>query len=122
MENLICIDLTKFNNEQILKICSNLNFEQENLLNNKKKGFAKLWLCEKTGTIVAYNTKKDKTIKYTSDFTNKLNSMENFSIKKEERLEPSKPVLNVDTILEKISKFGIQSITKEEKEFLDNQN
>lgn len=37
------------------------------------------------------------------------------------RLEvPKDIVLDVDIILEKISKFGIESLEKEEKEFLDN--
>lgn len=35
---------------------------------------------------------------------------------------PKEIVLGVDTILEKISKFGMDSLSDEEKEFLDNSN
>jgi hypothetical protein len=34
---------------------------------------------------------------------------------------PTNIIFDIDTILEKISKFGIDSITKEERDFLDNQ-
>ncbi len=48
MENIICIDLEKISNEQLQEICSNLNIEIESLLNDKNKGFVKLWWCKKT--------------------------------------------------------------------------
>ncbi len=47
------------------------------------------------------------------------------SLKIEEEKETKKSllsILDVDLILEKISEYGISSITKEEKEFLDNQS
>jgi hypothetical protein len=119
MESIICIDLEKISNEQLREICSGLNIEIESLLNDKNKGFVKLWWCKKTFAVIAYTQKDDNTIKYTTKFTSILSSMENYSLKKEEK---SKKIFNVDVILEKISKFGIQSLTKEEKEFLDNQN
>ena len=47
-----------------------------------------------------------------------------FEIEEAEIVEEIKEevVLNVDTILDKISKLGIKALSKEEKDFLDNQN
>lgn len=117
MENIICIDLTKFNYEALEKICHQYNMESVSLINNKKNGFKKLWLCKKTFNIIAYNTKTDSIVKYTSAFSEILKSMDSVEIKKE-----PKPILNLDSILEKISKYGIGSISKEEKDFLDGMN
>lgn len=112
-KNIICIDLTKFNNEKLVDVAKELSLDYNSLLSDKKEGFAKLYIGIK-GTI-AFTMKggKDK-IHYTKEFTNDLSNMDSFELVK----EPI--VMNVDSILEKISKFGISSITTEEKEFFDN--
>lgn len=114
MGNIICIDLTKFNNEDLKKISDKYNVDSISLLSNKKDGFKKLWICEETLNIIAFNTKKDDEIKYTSSFGERLKSMNSIEMKKEPNV-----IFNVDSILEKISKYGIESISKEEKDFLD---
>lgn len=123
MENIICIDLTKFNNEQLIKIAEQYNIDYDSLLINKKNGFAKIWLVKDTNIIIAYTSKGDDSLRYMSTFTELLKLTENVSLKSVEKIKDVKEpeiILNVDVILEKISKYGIESITDKEKRFLDN--
>lgn len=120
MENIICIDLTKFNNEQLIKIAEQYNIDYDSLLINKKNGFAKIWLVKDTNIIIAYTSKGDDSLRYMSTFTELLKLTENVSLKKSEKKKEPEIILNVDIILEKISKYGIESITDKEKRFLDN--
>ena len=123
MENIICIDLTKFNNEQLIKIAEQYNIDYDSLLINKKNGFAKIWLVKDTNIIIAYTSKGDDSLRYMSTFTELLKLTENVSLKSVEKIKDVKEpeiILNVDIILEKISKYGIESITDKEKRFLDN--
>ena len=113
--NIICIDLTKFNNEKLKEVSTELNVKLEILVDNKKEGFVKLFVNTDLGIIVAFTTKRDKNrIVYTDVYDNMLLGMKSFEIIKE-------PVqLEMDTVLEKISKYGIDSLSKNEKKFLDN--
>lgn len=120
MENIICIDLTKFNNEQLRKIAEQYIIDYDSLLLNKKNGFAKLWLVKDTNIIIAYTSKGDDSLRYMSTFTELLKLTENVSLKKSEKKKEPEIILNVDIILEKISKYGIESISDIEKNFLDN--
>jgi hypothetical protein len=66
--------------------------------------------------MIAYSTvKKPKEIIYTNGLENILSEMSSY------QLQPSIDLseLSVDKILDKISKFGMTSLLKEEKEFLD---
>lgn len=67
--------------------------------------------------VFAYINKGETDIKFTSQYTNELIGLDVYSDKK-----PNEPaiILNVDSILEKISERGIDSLTKFEKDFLDN--
>jgi hypothetical protein len=113
--NIICIDLTKFNNEKLKEVSTELNVRLDVLVGNKKLGFVKLFLNIELDIIVAFTTKKDKTrIVYTDTYKDMLLNMESFEIVKQ-------PIqLDIDTVLEKITKYGIDSLSVLEKDFLDN--
>lgn len=123
MKNLFIIDLTKHNHNKIVSIFEklkekyNLNISIGMVLVNKDEGFKKLWIDLETETILYYTTKRNPdVIKMTSDMKNSLNKLgENHDEFIDEPIE-----LNADAILEKISKKGIDSITKAERDFLDN--
>lgn len=117
MKNVICIDLTIFNNEQIVEIATLYNLNADVLLKNKKDGFAKLFMSSDVDrNVIAFTTKEDRnTIQYTNFYTEKLSSIKPLALVKEPKQ------MNVDSILDKISKYGIESISKEEKVFLDGQ-
>lgn len=115
MKNTICIDLTKFNYEKLKDVSNELDLDYDVLVRNKKKGFAKIFVNTDLGIIIAYTTKKNKSeICYTGTFDEALSKMKSFEITKD-------PVqLDTDSILEKISKYGIDSLNKDEKLYLDN--
>lgn len=115
MKNVICIDLTKYNNEKIVELAKTINIDVEATLHNKKVGFAKIFIYQDSGRVIAFTTKKDRnTIQYTSYFSELLTSIEPIEITKA-------PIeMNVDVILDKISKYGIDSLSINEKRFLDN--
>ena len=115
MKNIICIDLTKFNNERLSEFATFHKLDYNNLLENKKEGFAKVYIDLNTMSYVAFTTKKDKsTMNYTSSFTEMLKNIESLDFVKEPK------EMNLDSILDKISKYGIDSLSLNEKSFLDN--
>lgn len=124
MKNVICIDLTKYNNEKLAEVClelgkkyTNLKFNVDSLISNKKEGFAKVYADSTTGEYIAFTTKKDKNkIVYTEKFSEMLKSIEPVVFVKEPK------AMTVDSILEKISKYGIETLTVSEKNFLDSSN
>jgi hypothetical protein len=111
--NIICIDLTKFNNEKLKEVSNELNLSYDIVLKNKKKGFAKIFLDG--SRVIAFTTKKDKgTINFMDSFANDLMKMDSFEVTDE-------PVnFELDSVLEKITKYGVDSLSKNEKKFLDN--
>lgn len=113
MENIICIDLKMFNHIKLKEICENYDLDYGSLLQNKYDGFAKLWIDIEKKIIISYTTKKDSTIQPTQSFQEILSKVEPVPVPK------LQPVLNVDLILDKINKYGIDSIRKEERDFLD---
>lgn len=124
MKNVICIDLTKFNNEAIIELCNTHDLCKEEVLRNKKIGVAKLFINTDTNQLIAYITKKDKTLKYTdvlADYLNSIKSVEIVQINPiiDEVISNDLGDLTIDSILDKISKYGITSISANEKAFLD---
>lgn len=128
MKNIICIDLTTFNNEKLVEVAKIYNLKADVLIKNKKDGFAKLFIGTDFGNnVIAYTTKKDKnTILYTDLYTESLMKIESVkieSVKVEKEIEKEiekEPIeMTVDTILDKISKYGINSLSITEKKFLD---
>jgi hypothetical protein len=113
--NIFCIDLTKFNFEKLKEVSVKFNIKESVLVENKKQGFVKLFLDNNSGIIVAFTTKKDRErVIYTDVYDKMLLGIDPLEIVKE-------PVqLELDSVLEKITKYGIDSLNKNEKEFLDN--
>lgn len=116
MKNIICIDLTKFNNEKLVEVAKLVSVDYNALVENKKTGFVKLFIDKVTGKTIAFTTKsnKDKVV-YTSNFDEVLNSITPLVLVKEPK------EMTVDGILDKISKYGIESISNTEKDFLNSQ-
>lgn len=114
MKNVICIDLTKYNNEKLVELAKTINIDVEATLHNKKVGFAKIFIYQESGRVIAFTTKKDKdAIQYTTYFNELLTSITPIELSKA-------PIeMSVDTILDKISKYGVDSLTTNEKKFLD---
>lgn len=141
---IICIEVKKYNNEQLSKISEILGFESNpsdskyfSLLEAKKDKVDKVFMIEGEHSVFALQFKKgvecqdvlykdvlfiypkyrglskkekEKLLKVQSfDFFKKLKSSD----------VGAEILLDLDKILDKIGKFGINSLLKEEKEFLD---
>jgi hypothetical protein len=115
MKNLICIDLRQFNNEKLKDVSKSLNLIYENLLIGKKDGFVKIYIDRSTGLVVATTHKDDlNNIVLSSEFTKSLSEMPTFSMPKKEIKN-----LSIDSILDKISKYGMESLNENEIGFLE---
>ena len=116
MKNIICIDLTSFNNEKLSEVAKLYNLDEKNLINDKKEGVAKMYIDTNSGVLVAFTYKKNKDeIVIANVFTNSLKSIPSVTIEKK---QPNSE-MTVDNILDKISKYGIESLSINEKNFLD---
>ena len=117
MKNIILIDFTYTSIDTLKSICADLKINFDVLKSDKEKfKFYKIWIDTDFKTMIAYSTvKKPKEIIYTNGLENILSEMSSY------QLQPSIDLseLSVDKILDKISKFGMGSLLKEEKEFLD---
>jgi len=122
MKNIICIDLTILNKKELKNFSAEYSIDYEALLDLKQKTYAKIWLT-KDGNCVAFTVTKDNsfdiedydTVRVFNFFLTELSNIKTYQV-------PVEPViLDVDTILEKIFKHGKDSLTLEEKNFLDNQ-
>lgn len=123
MKGIICIDFTKVNDEQLKEFSSDHNFIYEVLRDLKQKTYAKMWFLP-DGTGVAFTLAKKNLFKIVDyekvrvfeGFVKDLNDVRVYVPK------PKEIILDVDIILDKILKYGEKSLTKEEKDFLDNMN
>jgi hypothetical protein len=115
MSNIICIDLTKFNKEKLSEVAKLYKLSETGLINDKKDGFAKIYIDTSIGVLVAFTYKKSKDEIVIADvFNDLLKSIDPIVIEKQPKLE-----MTVDNILDKISKYGIESLSINEKNFLD---
>ena len=127
MEGIICIDLSIVNKEQLKDFSLKYNFVFEILMELKQKTYAKMWFLL-DGTGIAFTLTKKNIFKITDyekvrmfdGFLTDLKSVKLYQPKTKPK-EIKNNILDVDTILDKILKYGEKSLTKEEKEFLDNQ-
>lgn len=159
---IICIEVKKYNESQLVKICESLGFdayppsdEYFTLVNLDKsieivyfipgEGPFALKFKKELGKSIQHNLYKDILFIYKrysglskkekdrllkiepTDFSNKglkkfLNKdLVEVSVNKVEKsVKNTVSVLELDAILDKIGKFGINSLLKEEKDFLDN--
>jgi len=135
-DNIKCIDLTVYNYEKLEEIGRALKIANPSLLaENKKIGIAKIWFDTKNdNAVIAYTVKGDNEILIADNFIADITKIKpvDVIVKEKEQSVVSlvesvinsprklKVVLDVDAILDKIGQYGIDSITKEEKDFLDN--
>jgi hypothetical protein len=121
MKDIICVDLTILNKKELKKFSAVYSVSYEALLDLKKKTYAKIWLT-KDGTCVAFTVIKENsfdiedydTVRMFNHFLRELDAMKSYQV-------PVEPViLDTDVILDKIFKYGKDSLTLEEKNFLDN--
>ena len=148
--NIICIEIKKYNNQQLDVICEQLNFPLGSLIEFKDSGSTRLyWEKDKPYVIgsvkkedlrekfhkplykgLYLNTNyshlsqkdKDKLLKIQpTDFKTKKNTKVFAEVKKESNKKVSNvnEVLETDAILDKILKLGMNSLTMNEKKFLD---
>jgi hypothetical protein len=114
--NLILIDLKQYNHPKLDELAKQFNWPVSVLFMFKEGGIAKIWVNLDTKDVVAFTTKKDSTIQLGHEFSEKLSKMTPYQLPKKEKIIDS--VLDLDTILEKISAKGINSLTNEEKNYL----
>jgi hypothetical protein len=128
MKDIICVDLTILNDAEIKDFCVAYELMYETILDFRKKTYAKLWLT-KDGVLIAFNLIKEndfeiddyETIRLFNKFLPELESSTKVYAPKVYAPIKVPIILEVDAILEKISKYGIDGITIEERDFLDAQ-
>lgn len=124
--NVIVIDYAFTSDEKLKRISDELHLNYE-LLAKERKQFKmyRIWIDIDSKTMIAYSTTKSpKNIIYTQGHDELFVNMKGYEPKPiglpQPKFDYPKAELNIDSILDKISKFGIDSLLKEEKEFLDN--
>jgi hypothetical protein len=144
---VICLDVMKYNDETILEMANHFGLNGSVLCDNKKKGIKKYYiyteLIDNTkglDPVIAFEVKAKslandtfytyENIKLNATLSRKqiekmkkVKSFDFISFKKEKKSKKSKVSkvnLDIDSILDKISKFGLSSLTSKEKNFLDN--
>lgn len=120
-KNFHYVDLEGFNSAQIFNVCAKYNILPDELYKFIRKKYTEFWILKEDkfdGRIVSYA--KDGIMEMNSDFKDFLLTIG--SKKSTFNKEKLPVILEVDSILEKISKYGISSITDEEKKFLDESN
>ncbi len=120
LKNCIVIDLTLFNYQNLGRVLEASNLSDVNLEfleSSKKDGFAKLFFDIESSMVVAFTIKKNREeIILTSDFTDLLHTLKSVTITKaSEELTTDK----FNTLLEKISNHGINSLSTKERNYLD---
>jgi hypothetical protein len=117
--NVISIHLRRFKTiedfEKVLKDNELFNIDSEACYNLMLEGYTKIFIDKNTYKMVGYCHSSDKKlIQISEDFIENLKNMNSITFKKKEY------ILTVDSILDKINQFGIESLTKQEEEFLKN--
>lgn len=147
---IICIEVKKYNDVQLAKISEILGFgsnppsgEFFTLQEAKRDKVERVYILEGESSVLALKFKKgvESQTPYYKDVLfiypkyrglskrekDKILKVEPFDFFAKKEKQPIKakvnvvsPVLDLDSILDKIGQFGINSLLKEEKEFLDN--
>jgi hypothetical protein len=115
--NIICVDLRMYNQQKLKELGDIYDFKTESLINNKQNGFKKIWIDLNTKVVICFTSKMtgDKIV-YTDDYENSLLNIKAVEVPKKSK------ILTVDSILDKINKWGIESLNEQEKNFLKNQS
>ena len=119
--NVISIHLRRFKTledfEKVLEDNDLTNIDAEACLNLMMEGYTKVFIDKNTYKIIGYCHQYDKKlIQISEDFVLYLKNMNSITYRN------FKPNLTIDSILDKINEKGIDSLTKQEKEFLNNNN
>ena len=150
IQNIVCIDLRTLNGKSLDRVAKANNISFESLEALKKEGVVKVWidLATDNRNYVAFLFKgeKDITVKpaycpiskreikalvnitpyvYKKDVkvnvdVKEANNVEISNVTIDDLIADFDVVLDVDTILEKISDTGMKSLTKAELDFLNN--
>jgi hypothetical protein len=142
---IICIELKKYNNQQLNVICEQLNLQKDTLKVFKDSGSTKLFFEQDNPYVIGSVKKEELRDKFHKPLYKGLYLNSNYSHltqKEKDRLLNMKPtefitkkkstkkvecekineVFQLDDILDKIYKFGLSSLTKSEKIFLDEES
>ena len=119
MKNIICIDLTKFNKDQLKRFCDINDFSYKPLLKLKLKTYAKLWI-DSEGNCISFTLTEDNDFEiedydkmcFFIGYLDMLSGVKVYEF-------PKESVLDIDSILDNIIKYGKDSLTPEEIDFLD---
>lgn len=116
MKNVILIDFSITSKEALKSICDEVKINFDVLSYDAKNlKFYKVWVELSTKTMIAYTTqKRPNEMVFTDGFQNNLLNTNPYQL-----TSVLIDNLSLDDVLDKISKFGINSLLKEEKEFLD---
>jgi hypothetical protein len=119
--NIIIIDFAFTSDDKLRRICEELKLNYDVLSNDKKQfKFYRVWIDLTSKTMIAYSTvSSPEKIIYTPAYEEIFRTIPRYEPKPIELPAPQVD-LNIDSILDKISKYGIDSLLKEEKDFLDN--
>lgn len=117
--NILSIHLTQFNTvEDIERALIDNNIKTlcaSKLFEHKEKGYLKVFIDKETQAVIGYTHKDNKKkVQLQDEFTDFLKNMKSITFAKEVE------ELSIDIILDKISSKGIDSLTKREKLFLEN--
>jgi hypothetical protein len=136
---LISMNLQKMTDKEVVEFADKNGFESKDFIENKEMGVVDMWVVINKGyKVVAYTLNTNPTeIKYVErNMPNFLKTMftsydaESDDIARITRKSMSvvsstvdklQIILETDAILDKISKNGISSLSKEEKDFLKKQ-
>ena len=114
--NIVLIDLRKFNHPQLRTLSDTHGFNYDIICGYKDSGYAKVWIDSdsKDHTLLGFTQKKSNTFSATLHLRDYFYAIPSLEPVKQPR------VLDLDSILDKIAKWGKDSLSKEEIEFLNN--
>jgi len=118
--NIIAIHLNKFKTvEDFQRLIDDNNLNEtvdaQKMIEHKEMGFTKMFFDATTKEGIAFVHKSDKKITFQPEFLDHLKNMKSIDFKKVSSFD-----LSIDSILDKINERGIESLSKKEKEFLEN--
>ena len=140
-KNIVCLDLRTVNSSNIDRVSTIVNTHPDQILKLKEIEVVKIWIDVTSEYFVAYQPKggdivvKPAYCPVSKREVKKLVTMTPISVKKvktttqktlesvttQKVVSTSKIILEVDSILDKISASGMNSLSKEELEFLKSQ-
>lgn len=134
MFNIICINLRDFNTkDEFAKFISDMNFDMDvdaywDVKIGKWNGTKvwRIWIDSTTFNMVAFESRQEQN--FASQFLEHLLNMEPIRpgdlspVLTQKTTQVKNESMSIDSLLDKISLKGINSLSKEEKDFLDNNN